>query len=595
MSRCEIIERFNEIEDKYKMNSSPESIQNILSIYDITQSSDLVPERIYGMYKEDMKKFVILMKNWSLSDDESMDSSEISEYNERFAKTQAVIFHSQKTILSFMRMTNSNSAFPTPKTPDCLFRYCPLSVEDMKPVHILLVFLLGMLYDKRYRRCGDVVMKQIFKNGNPTHSWEEKCEIKTIMREMCSKETVFDMWKMLTAGLFETVEKYLINCQDIEFPDLIIKRRVWSFEDGIYDASDDKFLPYGRYTDPDLVACKMIDLPFSNVYFKDSLCLPNSPRKTFDDIETPLFDSIFEPQHWDSQMIKWLFALIGRLFYRVNESDSWQVVPMLIGAAGTGKSTIVKIIQMMYSPRDVGIISNNIEKKFGLSQIFDKTVFLIPELKKDFALDQAEFQSMITGEELSLPVKNGTPIVGTWVTPGFMCGNELAGWEDKSGSICRRIVLLDFPNKLDPEKIDPNLLDKIKRNELPSIIRKASLAYDWATENYGRSDIWTALPERIVAQKKKLMFSTSVLYAFLQSNDVEIDSSEYTLESAFIVQLRAFAALKFPKVTITFSEEFYGFIFSDFGLSVENTFRNWPVGSTNLQKQSYIIGCKVID
>jgi len=43
MSREEIIEKFSELEDKYKIESSPEGIQDILGIYDITQTSDLIP------------------------------------------------------------------------------------------------------------------------------------------------------------------------------------------------------------------------------------------------------------------------------------------------------------------------------------------------------------------------------------------------------------------------------------------------------------------------------------------------------------------------------------------------------------------------
>lgn len=599
MNRAGIIEKFNELDDKYKTDSSPDGIQNVLNIYGINQTSDLVPSRIYDIYKEDWKKYCTLMKNWDIidDDDDSMTSSDIEDINERFSRFQETIFHSNQTIMSFMRMTNCNSAFPVPLTPDFLFWHSPISKgAEMKPIHILTIYLLGSIFQQRYRRCKNIVMEQVFTPGGfPTHSWKEKCTIGFLIRELCDKESRFQMWQILTSGLFESVEKYLTNCQDMEFPDLVVKRRVWSFQDGIYDASDDKFLFYGKHTDTNLVSCKMIDLPFGDSYYNDALHLPSSPRKTYDEIETPLFESIFEPQEWDSDMIKWIFVFIGRLFYNVNEKDGWQVVPFLLGTAGTGKSTIIKIIQMMYDPRDVGIISNNIEKKFGLSGIFEKMVFLIPELKKDFALDQAEFQSVVTGEEISLPRKHDVPIVGTWTVPGFMCGNELAGWEDKSGSICRRIILMDFPNKLAPEKIDPNLLSKIKKNELPSIIRKSALAYKWALERYGKSDVWTALPERILAQKKKLMYSTSVLYAFLQSNNVEIDLDEYTLESAFIVQLKAFAALKFPRVMVTFTEEFYAYIFADYGLRVENTIKNWPPGSNNLQKQSYIVGCRVID
>ena len=595
MSREEIIEKFSELEDKYKTECSPEGIQNILGIYDITQTSDLIPVNIFDKYREDNKNFCILMRDWKLSDD-PMESAQINEIEKRMADLQSAIFHSQKTIMSFMAMTNINLAFPTPKTPDHLYRYCPLDTEDMKPIHILLIFLLNRLYDERYRRCGSMVMEQVFtSDGKPTHSWKEKCEISYMMRIMCNKENVSHMWKLLTAGNFDSVEKYLKNCCDQEFPDLIVKPRVWSFKDGIYDASNDMFKFYSSYIDPDLVACKMIDMNFADSFYKDSLYLPDSPRKTYDDIETPVFDSIFEPQKWDKEMIKWLFVFIGRLFYRVGEKDSFQVIPYILGAAGNGKSTIIKVIQMMYAPRDIGIISNHIEKTFGLSSICDKHVFLIPEAKRDFALNPTDFQSMVTGEEMSMPVKNKDPIVKLWDVPGMIVGNEMMGYEDKSGSICRRIVIFDFPNKIPLEKLDPGLLGKIKNQELPSIIRKASLAYDWAIENYSKGDIWTALPERILVQKKKLMYSSSALFSFLQSSSVEIDSDEYTLESTFIVALKAFTALRFPGVSITFTEEFYGYIFSDFDLKIENSLKAWPIGSSNFQKQSYVLGCRVIE
>ena len=62
MSREEMIEKFNELEDKYKIECSPEGIQNILGIYDITQTSDLIPVNIFDKYREDNKKFCILMR-----------------------------------------------------------------------------------------------------------------------------------------------------------------------------------------------------------------------------------------------------------------------------------------------------------------------------------------------------------------------------------------------------------------------------------------------------------------------------------------------------------------------------------------------------
>ena len=359
------------------------------------------------------------------------------------------------------------------------------------------------------------------------------------------------MWKHLNmGGSFDQCVKYLNNCCDLEFPDLNAKRRVWSFNDGIYDATDDSFTAYDQQIDEHLVSCKIIYKNFHDAYFSTPSRV--AAKLGFSDLNTPKFDSIFEPQMWDQHMLWWMFVFIGRLFYEVSELDSWQVIPFMKGVAGTGKSTVIKVIQMMYNRADVGVISNNIEKKFGLSTIFNKTIFVVPELKGDFAMDQADFQSMVTGEILSMPVKNGSPITGMWTTPGIMAGNESAGWEDKSGSISRRIVVFPFLYKVPQEKLNPSLENEIKENEMPKIIRKSALAYQEAVQKFSGGDIWQALPSRIREEKKKLQYSTNPLFAFINSDNVSLSDEEYTLESMFVTKLKSFAALKFPKSTITF-------------------------------------------
>lgn len=59
----------------------------------------------------------------------------------------------------------------------------------------------------------------------------------------------------------------------------------------------------------------------------------------------------------------------GRMFYDVNERDTWQVIPFLKGVAGTGKSFIINILLSIFDPKDVGILSNNVEEQFGLAPL----------------------------------------------------------------------------------------------------------------------------------------------------------------------------------------------------------------------------------
>lgn len=589
-SKAEIMMAFEEIEERWKVDPTPAGFQSILNIFQVTGTEDLVPQRINDIHKNDWNAYIDMRDELTNRCNERVETEEV----ERFCRFQESIFHAHQSMMMFMRSSNCNGSFPTPVTPETIFWYSPLSTKDMTPYHFLVLYLLGELSRRRYRRFDGFVYRQVFIGTYPTHAWEELCEIKSIVRKLCDKETHCEMWKHCNVGgNFDACVKYLNGCCDQEFPDLNAKRRVWSFNDGIYNASDDSFTPYDQHIDEHLVSCKIIFKNFSDSYFREN---SRTQKLGFSDLKTPLFDSIFEPQKWDEHMMWWIFVFIGRMFYEVSELDSWQVIPFMKGVAGTGKSTIINVIQMMYNRADVGVISNNIEKKFGLSTIYNKTIFVIPELKGDFAMDQADFQSMVTGEVLSMPVKNGSPKTGVWTTPGIMAGNESAKWEDKSGSISRRIVVFPFSHKVPRNKVNPGLVNQIKGSEMPQIIRKSALAYQEAVRKFSTADIWQALPPQIREEKKKLQYSTNPLFAFICSDNIMLSEEEYTLESIFVSKLKSFANLKFPSSTITFNEDFYSYIFSDFGLSIRKETLPWPRSSnTNVQTQNYLFGCKVCD
>lgn len=36
---------------------------------------------------------------------------------------------------------------------------------------------------------------------------------------------------------------------------------------------------------------------------------------------------------------------------QVNELDAWQVIPFFLGKAGTGKSSLIRLVRWMYPPR----------------------------------------------------------------------------------------------------------------------------------------------------------------------------------------------------------------------------------------------------
>ncbi len=155
--------------------------------------------------------------------------------------------------------------------------------------------------------------------------------------------------------------------------------------------------------------------------------------------------------------------------------------------AGTGKSTILRLISNLYNADDVGILSSNIEKKFGLSALYDKLIYICYEVKKNFGLEQSEFQSMISGEEVSIAIKHGKARAVRWQAPGIMAGNELGPWQNASGSMARRLAVCEF-NKLVVDA-NPELENEILA-EAACFLYKCCQAYLLTVAEHGRKSFW---------------------------------------------------------------------------------------------------------
>ena len=154
-----------------------------------------------------------------------------------------------------------------------------------------------------------------------------------------------------------------------------------------------------------------------------------------------------EEEKFTLSICEMIEVLIGRLFYPVGKYDNWQVMPFLMGDANTGKSTVADVIKRMFPPGSVGVITATQEAQFGLESIYQKRLVLIPDIPKKFSkiVNQCDFQSMITGEQVSVARKNKTAVSDRdWTAPLLGAGNHLPDYNDNSGSISRRLVVFIF-------------------------------------------------------------------------------------------------------------------------------------------------------
>lgn len=342
------------------------------------------------------------------------------------------------------------------------------------------------------------------------------------------------------------------------------------------------------------VACK---------YFEGKQFDPNTGSRDpygWRDIDTEDLDRVLKEQllydrdrpenyEWPhGRVYEVILAMMGRMVFNVGEMDEWQVAPFFKGVAGSGKSTLLKIIKSFYNTNDVAIMSNNIEQKFGLHPLSEKYVTLCYEMRSNFGLDQAELQCIISGEELTLAVKNKLANVAhTWTSPFAAAGNMLANWEDSQGSIARRFLLIEFIHQV--QDSDPQLFSRMEKN-ISAILLKCVRAYREMASNHRRANLWNKkgdnppLPDYFHRTRAALSRTTNSLVSFIESSgEVQIQKGARMQWTAFKDMYNRFCKSSGVHPQRLNSSDSYQSIFEQQGLSLTErpeTMKDLETGNT---------------
>ncbi len=467
------------------------------------------------------------------------NDSEFSEIQVSFNK----IFESMDYACKILKMgavVRSSHSSENINISDSLgmLRYIEPNVEANSPFQNLLLYLLDSIYLSGYQRYLDSLYERVYYLGHFTHAWNIKLSIKKFIYDKTEYCQDYRQWHNFTsnASNIRNATEFLENCKDPRITDLKKDRHVFAFQNGIYCCNEieknengifhvDHFYEYGsditRRLDMNVVASKMFYKNFDNY---DSI-------DDWYSIPTPNLQSIFNYQEFDEDVSRWIYVFIGRLFFNLGELDNWQVALFLEGVAGSGKSTITKVVKKFYETCDVGVLSNNIEKTFGLSSLRDKLLFLAPEIKGDLRLEQSEFQLLIEGGDMQLPVKHKESHYIEWKIPGLFAGNEPPNYTDNSGSISRRLVVAKFHKKVALKDSD---LDAKLDSELPAIIKKSACAYLSAVNKFKGQDFWSSLPEYFRNTQRDMAQNTHSLEHFISSGKVILGEEHYCREKNFV-------------------------------------------------------------
>lgn len=544
------------------------------------------------------------------------------------------------------RMRESNQP---PTSFQCLFSMSTLGQAEspgLTDQHRLILFGLHQLSEMNAKKFDNwVMMPKETTTGYNSTAYIRKCPIAEFLPNHVRREQHLGMWTILTsnARTGDWAARVFQEHTSIEFPILERSRSIFAFNNGIYDATVNKFQPY---TEPDRrwrfhnianlsadqleqlnqmarqqedyfmrwqfnsstvgsagqqsrtqhdnlgvgdgIIHKQAACMYFDMMFDPSTLLCDDPMS----IPTPALDVIFTAQNLTSEanggihLLSWIYTLVGRMLWDVGTLDDWQIAPFFKGVAGTGKSTILRVLRMFYESDDVGIMANNIEGKFGLAALYRKLMVLCFELRSDFGLDQADLQSLMSGEYMSIPVKFKTAVSNIkWSAPLAVAGNMAANWTDGSGSMSRRWVIIEF--QVPVKQSDPMLMKKIT-DELPRILVKCNRLYLDRIATLGEKGVWSkdpltdvplVLPQYFHDRAKALQVATNSLISFITAAGTIVRAKNDTSKPAdffymkwenFVKKYREFCRTTNSHPLKMTSEDSYLHVLSELGLSKDH-------------------------
>lgn len=212
---------------------------------------------------------------------------------------------------------------------------------------------------------------------------------------------------------------------------------------------------------------------------KDHRCtfrLSTSPNP---ETKTPLFDSVLIDAFGDThdEQREFLLQLMGLSLLGV--LPSLQLAVFLYGAGGSGKSTILKVLEALVpSDSRCSVKPEDFDKDYHRAALAGKRFNLVPEIDKDKLLPSADFKAIISGDTLSAREVYGKVFSMKPTAANWFNGNFFLATRDRSDAFWRRWAIVHFIHAKPEKQRVPYLDKKIIDSELAGV---TSLALDAAS------------------------------------------------------------------------------------------------------------------
>ncbi|MDE6035718.1 MAG: hypothetical protein K2G36_07405 [Ruminococcus sp.] len=195
----------------------------------------------------------------------------------------------------------------------------------------------------------------------------------------------------------------------------------------------------------------------------------DSPTPNFDGFLNTLTDGDIQTQFL---ILEYIGAIISNI-----QGWRFKKALFLLGKGDTGKSTLINLIAMLLGSKNVAERDlKSLNERFGKTAAYNKRLIYSNDLSFMKLEENAVFKNLTGGDSISIEFKNREPF--DFKFKGFLLYgmNELPHFGgDKGDHVYDRIIIVKCKNRIEKDKLDPNLLQKLY-DERDGIIFKAVMA-----------------------------------------------------------------------------------------------------------------------
>ena len=173
----------------------------------------------------------------------------------------------------------------------------------------------------------------------------------------------------------------------------------------------------------------------------------------------------------EDESLKLLAEMMG---YALVRDRSWQKGFILYGTGANGKSTVIDVMTALVDKDNCSNVQlHQLERNFSLGRLENKLVNFATEVRTKNPVDDATLKQLTGGDMIQGEHKFKDPFDFRSLALWIIACNALPEARDKSWGYFRRWIILPFPVRLDPRRMDRHRAHRIIEEELPGVLNFA--------------------------------------------------------------------------------------------------------------------------